>query len=178
MTRQRIRRWVWEGLSALLFAFALVAIPAALALAHGGATITVAPTEVAPGDIVTVKGDGVEAGETFTISLQGPQLNLTLGTVKVTQETFEQGFTLPATVPGDVYQVRAIGADGDTLIAELTVSAGAASAGQPESTEPTAELMQLDRSKPVLQTAIIACAAILSIILGISLVRPKRRGLT
>lgn len=175
MTRQRIRHLAWDGLMAFLCAFAFLVATAGLALAHGGATITVTPSEIAPGGIVTVKGDGVEAGEVFTISLQGPQLNLTLGTVNVTQETFEQGFTVPANVPADVYQVRAIGEDGDTLTAELTVSAGATAAEQPESTEPTAELMQLDRSKPASQTAIIACTALLSITLGIVLLRLRRR---
>ncbi len=175
MTGLQIRRLVWDGLIALSGAFAFFAITVALALAHGGATLTVTPAEVAPGGIVTVKGDGVAAGETFTISLQGPQLNLILGTVYVTQETFEQGFAVPTNVPADVYQVRAVGEDGDTLTAELTVSAGAVAAQQPESTVPTAELMRLDRSKPPLQLVVIAGAVVLSVALGIWLLRPRRQ---
>jgi hypothetical protein len=166
---------VWGGLTAALCLFAVLATAATLALAHGGATLTVAPATIAPGGTVTVKADGVEADATFTISLAGAQFKSVLGTVKTTQDTFEQGFTIPANAPADSYQVQALGEDGDVISADLTVSAGAGATSPAESKEPTAALMQLDRSKPVLQTAVIACAALLSIALGIVLLRPRRR---
>ncbi len=175
MTMQRIRRLAWSGLVALLGLFAVLVTVVTLATAHGGATLTVTPAVIAPGSIVTVKADGVEADATFTISLAGPQFKAVLGTVKTTQDTFEQGFAIPANAPADSYQVQALAEDGDVISAELTVSAGTGATAPTESAQPTAALMQLNRSKSAGQIAVMVVAAVVSAGLGLLLLRPKRR---
>ena len=140
--------------------------------AHGKSELTISPAEITPGGTVMLKASGVEPGETFTISLEGPQFRTNLGTVNVTQETFEQGYTVPANVPADVYQVRAVSEEGETLGAELTVSTVADTASQPESLEPTAELMQLTPNRAAGQIAVMMAAGVLS---GLWLARSRQR---
>ena len=74
--------WLWQT-GAVLLLLGLALLPAVPALAHGEAVMTVSPAVVAPGATINVEGEGVEAGEEFTISLQGVGFETTLGTVTV-----------------------------------------------------------------------------------------------
>lgn len=170
----RQNHWfVWIGLlSALGLVLALgLSLDATPALAHGGAELTVAPTVVAPGGVISVTGEGVEAGEEFTLTLEGMTFQITLGTVVVSNEDFHQTFSVPADTPPDTYQVKATSAEGEVLTAELTVQAGAATAEPTTPAKPSAAPMQLDRSKSTGQLAVIIAGLLLSAGLGLALVR-------
>jgi hypothetical protein len=156
---------------ALLTGLTLGLAELSITQAHGEATLTVSPATVAPGDKVTVKAAGVEAGETFTISLEGAQFKTTLGTVTASGDTFEQIFTIPTNAMPDSYQVRAVAGDGDTLITELTLAQGVEQEQAPaESTEPTDELMLLNRTKPAGTWITVSIAVLISAGLGAWLV--------
>lgn len=157
----------WAGILVLLLALSLSITPA---LAHGEASLTVSPSVVAPGATISVKGEGVEAGEEFTITLEGVSFQATLGTVRVgDDEDFHEEFMVPTDVQPGVYQVRATSAEGEVLTAELTITANATTT---EQAEPSAELMQLDRSKTTTELAVIIAGLLVSVGLGLALVRP------
>jgi len=183
--RRRSNRPVWTrlvGALALLIALGLGVDTTPLglnlgtksALAHGEATLTVSPTVVAPGSDITAKGEGVEAGETFSITLEGLTFQATLGTVTVgDDEDFHEEFTVPTDTPPGTYQVQATSAEGEVLTAELTVEAGAATAEAAAPAEPSAEPMQLDRRKSTGELAVIVAGLLLSAGLGLALVRVR-----
>ena len=159
---------------ALLFVFLTLGLAVTPALAHGKSELTVSPAEIAPGGAVTVKADGVEPGETYTITLEGPQFKANLGKVDVTQDTFEVAYSIPASAPADVYQVRAVSAGNEVISVELTVSGPDAATSAPESTVPTAELMQLPSSRTIGQVGAMIVIAIASVFVGLLLVRPGK----
>jgi hypothetical protein len=71
----------------------------------------------------------------------------------------------------DSYQVRAVAGDGDTLITELTLAQGVEQEQAPaESTEPTDELMLLNRTKPAGTWITVSIAVLISAGLGAWLV--------
>ena len=146
-----------------------------IALAHGGAALTVSPVVVAAGAEITVKGEGVEAGETFTIALAGLNFEATLGTVTVgDDEDFHQEFSVPSDTPPGTYQLRAVSEEGETLTTELSVKAGADAETSPAApAEPSAEWPQLERPRPPGQLAIIIGGLATSAVLGLWLVRKK-----
>jgi hypothetical protein len=158
---------------ALVFGFAALwqAMPA---LAHGGAELTVTPATVAPGGTIQVKAEGVEAGEEFTITLEGLKGEVALGVVTVgDDEDFHEDYTLPADIQSGVYQVTAVSGEGEALTAELTVEAGATGEETSAMPEPSAELMQLDRSKSVGEWAVVIVGLLLSAGVGLALVIKK-----
>lgn len=159
------------GAALLLLGLAL--LPAIPALAHGEAVMTVSPAVVAPGATINVEGEGVEAGEEFTISLQGVGFETTLGMVTVgDDEDFHQEFTIPADAPPGTYQVVAVSGEGETITAELTVEAGE-NAAVSVPAEPSAALMNLERSKSPLEWGVIGAGLLISAGLGLALVREK-----
>lgn len=166
----------WFARFGRLIALSLILGLAALwqampALAHGGAELTVTPTTVAPGGIIQVKAEGVEAGEEFTITLAGLKGQMTLGAVTVgDDEDFHADYAIPADIPAGVYQVTAVSGEGETMTAELTIAAGATAEEAPAMAEPSAELMQLDRSKSTTEWAVIIAGLLLSAGAGLALV--------
>jgi hypothetical protein len=144
------------------------------AQAHEGAEIVVSPSVVAPGEIFTVKGEGVEAGETFTISLDGITYRTLFGDVTAgSDEDFHEEFELPADTPPGPYQVVATSVDGETITAELTVEVGTVNSEPVELEEPSNGLMKLDRKKSGIELGVIIVGLIISTGLGIVLVRVK-----
>ncbi|MBZ0291491.1 MAG: hypothetical protein K8L99_02890 [Anaerolineae bacterium] len=141
-------------------------------LAHGEAALTVSPPVAAAGETITASLDGVESGETFTVKLIGLNIEETLGTMLVAdgEDAVDQDFALPADLPPDVYQVEAITEEGETLVAELTVEASSIDSGSTTAAVPSAEPMQLDRSKPPAELAVIGGGIVISIGLGLWLV--------
>ncbi|MCC6611846.1 MAG: hypothetical protein IT320_00130 [Anaerolineae bacterium] len=163
MRRRAINRF-------LLTAVLLGAISARV-FAHGEATLVVTPTTVSPNSVIRVSGQEVEDGEVFVVTLESTTFIVTLGTVTVEGEDFEQEFTIPDHVPAGTYQVRATTAEGEVISAELTVEAGAGA--ESVAVEPSAALMELDRSKPIGQILAIAAVLLVSAGIGILLVRSK-----
>ena len=169
MWRVRTRRM----LLGFVFIVLVLAVGLSTAFADGAATLTVTPSVVPPGGTITVRADGVEPGEVFTIVLQGTLYEATLGTVEVTEgDGFRQEFLVPEDVPTGFYQVQATSAEGEVLTAELTVEAGAE-----ESTpvKPSAEPLQLDRQKTPLEWGIILTSILVSAVLGIAMIRVSTR---
>lgn len=138
------------------------------AQAHGAAELSVSPTVVAPGGTITVRADGVEAGEVFSITLEGVNYQTSLGTVTVTGDGFDQNFTLPNDVPPGSFQVRATSAEGELIAADLTVTT---TAEPPAAATPTGAEMPLDREKSPGQLAAIMIGLVVSGVLGWVLVR-------
>ena len=135
----------------------LLGVVSAPVFAHGEATLVVTPLTVSPNGVITVSGQEVEDGEVFIVTLESTTFVVTLGTVTAAGEEFEQEFTVPDHVPPGSYQVRATTAEGEVISAELTVEAGAGT--QSAAVEPSAALMELDRSKPIGQIVAIAAVA-------------------
>jgi hypothetical protein len=123
----------------------------------------------------------MEAGEVFAISLDGPTGAISLGEAAVTGEGedanagFTTTFTVPtATAPGS-YTLRAATEAGETATADLTVTAPSEQASiEPVMVEePTGELHQLDRSKPLSQVIAAVVVIALSAAAGFVLVRSR-----
>lgn len=171
---RRSLRAIWIGLvSGWILLLLVPGVGAGRALAHGEAALTVSPAVVAPGAEITVTGEGVEAGEKFTISVEGLNFKATLGTVTVgDDEDFHQDFVVPADAPPGTYQVRATSStEGEVITAELTVEAGPAASVEAASAEPSAELMQLERLRSAGQWVAITVGLAVSAALGLWLVR-------
>lgn len=164
----------WIGVVSILTMFLVLGLEATPVLAHGEATLTVSPSVVAPGGPITIKAEGVEANETFTMTLEGMTVRITLGTVTVGDDKdFHQEFTVPADVPPGVYQMRATTAGGEVITAELTVRAETSATEQAPPAKPSAEFMQLDRRKSTSELVVIIAGLLLSAGLGLVLLRRR-----
>lgn len=166
-------------LGSLILAVALSVGAANVALAHGEPVIAVEPPVVAAGGQITVTGSEMEPGEVFVISLEGAAGAIPLGEATVTGEGEEGGFTATFTVPADTvpgsYVVSAAAEDGDTTLADLTVTAPSeqASAGPATVREATGELHDLERPRSAAQVVAVVAAIALSSVAGLVLVRGR-----
>lgn len=77
----------------------------------------------------------------------------------------------PVDAPPGPYQVRATSAEGEVITVELTIEAGAAVSPAAASAEPSAEPMQLDRSRSTGQWIVIIVGLVVSAALGLWLIR-------
>ena len=158
-------------------AFALV--PLSAALAHGEPVIAVEPAIVAAGGQITITGTEMEPGEVFTITLESLSGSIPLGDASVTGEGGEGGFTATFTVPSDItpgsYTVRATTEEGETASADLTVTAPSelARAEPAMVQEPTGELHEIDRSKPIGQIIAVVAVIAASAVGGLWLIRRR-----
>lgn len=73
----------------MLIAVLLGAVSARV-FGHGEATLVVTPTAVSPNSTIRVSGQEVEDGEVFVVTLESTTFVVTLGTVTVAGEDFEQ----------------------------------------------------------------------------------------
>ena len=157
----------------------IVPLGVGIALAHGTPAIAVEPTIAAAGSPISVTGSDMEAGESFTIMMDGMAGSMKLGMATAMSEGQESGFTMTFTVPADTapgsYTVRAVAEDGDGTTADLTVTAATdqASAGPAMAQEPSAAPHVIDRSKPAGEVAVVVVLALLSGGLGVWLARPR-----
>ncbi len=161
----------------LMFAVAFAAVPLGAALAHGEPVIAVEPAVAAAGGQIIITGTEMEPGEVFTITLVGVAGSIPLGETTVIGEGEEGGFTVTfiipvETVPGS-YTVSAAAEDGDTTTADLTITAPSeeASAAPAVAQEPSGELHEIDRSKPVSQVIAVAIVIAVSAAAGFVLIR-------
>jgi len=163
----------------LLITTALALLPAGAAWAHGEPIITVEPAVVAAGREITVTGTEMEPGEAFALTLQGLAGSFPLGEVTVVGEGEEGGFTATFTVPAEAkpgaYRVSATAEDGDTASADLSVTAPSEKASKEPAMapEPSGELHQIDRTKPIGQVIAIAIVAAFSAAAGFLLIRNR-----
>lgn len=127
-----------------LLAGALLAAPV---LAHGGAEIAVEPSTVPAGGTITLTGEGLGAGETFDVHLEGLSGTIELGEFTADAEgRVVTRFALPADLEPGSYVVEAVAEDGEAVTAELQVVASEAPAAAVER-QTTAATMELDRSR-------------------------------
>ena len=162
MIRSKVWFTLWIGM------FALVVLPTR-ALAHGQPEITVTPDTVAAGSKITVTGDNLGANERFKILAEGLNFTAELGEVNTdADEKFEAEFTIPPIAPEGTYEVKAAGADGHTVVAELTVTAPASG-----DVMPSAAPHELPRSRTPLKVIGLFAAAVVSAGVGLTLVRWK-----
>ncbi len=166
-----LRSLLWSGALALILALTL---NVGLTMAHGGAELTVSPAAAAPGDTITVEGQGLEAGEVFTITLEGMSFQTELGRATVGEdEDFHQQFALPREIPPGTYQVLAVSEEGERLSAELTIVGS--TGGQPAAApEPSAEPMDLDRTISAGQWVVIIAGVVASVGAGVILLRGRK----
>jgi hypothetical protein len=94
----------------------------AFTINQGAATLTFNPTQAAPGASVTVMGAGFQAGESVTLTFNGP----TVGTATAdTTGGVTWTFTVPATLSAGQFGVTATGATSGTVVnATYTLTAG------------------------------------------------------
>ncbi len=71
-------------LRSLIILIGLAFVSIGVVLAHGRPVVAVQPTIAPAGGQITVTGTEMEAGETFTITLEGPTGSIFLGTVTAT----------------------------------------------------------------------------------------------
>jgi hypothetical protein len=89
---------------------------------QGGATLTFNPTQAAPGTQLTVTGAGFQAGETATLSFNGPTVSTATAD---TNGNVTWTFTVPPTLAAGQYGVTATGeTSGVTVNATYTLVAG------------------------------------------------------
>jgi len=107
-------------------------------LGHGtGAVIEVVPETVTAGGTVTVVGENLEPNDERILILTGADVRLDLGTVVTDADgMFSLSVTIPAHLPGAVYEFQVIG--DEILTAQLNVAAapGSLAGTQPAAGEP------------------------------------------
>ena len=157
----------------------LVLMQVNVVFAHGEPVLRVEPPVAASGGSITVTGTEMEPGEVFSLVLEGAATSVSLGQVTVEGDGDEGGFEVIVSLPIDLapgsYSVRASTEEGETAVADLTVTASAAEAdpGPAMVEEPSGEPHLLDRTKSAGQVAGIAAAAAASAILGVWLIRRR-----
>jgi len=119
----------------------------------------------------------MEEGELFVITLEGMTDSILLGEAAVIEEGgeggFEATFIVPLDTPPGAYTVRAATAD-ETALVEITITPPVEEASAEPAVaiqEPSGELHELDRSKPAVQVIGVVIAALVSLGLGLWLVR-------
>lgn len=163
----------------LMVAGALAAVPLGAALAHGEPVIVVEPVVVAAGGQIILTGTEMEPGEVFTITLEGLTGSIPLGEATVIGEGEEGSFTATFTISAEVapgsYTLQAVTKEGETATTDLTITPPAeeASAAPAMAQEPTGELHELDRSKPIGQIIAVAVVIALSTAAGFVLIRNR-----
>lgn len=166
-------------LLSLMIATALAIVPLGAAMAHGEPVIAVEPAVAAAGGQIIITGTEMEPGEVFAITLEGVAGSILLGEATVAGEGEEGGFTATFTIPSDIapgsYTVRAATEAGETATADLTITPPSeqASAAPAMAQEPTGELHEIDRSKPIGQIAAVVVVIALSAAAGFVLIRSR-----
>lgn len=157
-----------------LFSLIVTVLPI---VAHGEAVLSVSPAVASAGETITSRLEEVEAGETFTVMLLGLNFEATLGTMTIPdgEEALSQEFMIPSDVPSGIYQIQALNEEGESLSAELSVENSLTDITSNNFVEPSDEPMQLDRSKPTGELALIVAVIVISAGLGFWLVIVSQR---
>ena len=164
-------------MTAVVAAALLVVLAVGVAFAHGEPVIRVDPPVVAAGGSMTVTGTEMEPGEVFDLALEGAATSVSLGQATAEGEDEDAGFVVTRVIPADLapgsYRLRASTEEGESAVADLTVTAAAAQAdaGPAMVQEPSSEPHVLERRKPVGQVAAVALLAAASAGFGLWLIR-------
>ena len=164
--------------SLILFMLAtLILVPLRNAQAHGEPVIAVQPYIAPAGGQITITGTEMESGEIFAITLESTTSAIPLGEATATGEGEEAGFVATFIIPADAapgsYTVRAATEEGEVTTADLTVTEASTQASSAPAMvqEPTGDLHMLDRTKPKVHVAGVVFLALISLVLGLLLVR-------
>lgn len=112
----------------------LFAWPVIPAYAHGE-SIEATPSEVKPGETVTVTGKEFEAGEEVEMSLEGVRGVVDLGHAEVSEDgSFSEPLTIPSSAAAGSYLLVATTAE-DRITVDFAVLKGGEAASSPGSTE-------------------------------------------
>lgn len=166
-------------LTSIVAAAILAMNPVGVAFAHGEPVIRVDPPIVAAGGSITITGTEMEPGEVFDLVLEGAATSVSLGQATVEGEGEEGGFVVTLTLPADLapgtYRLRASTEEGESAVADLTVTAVVteADSGPAMVQEPSGEPHLLDRAKPAGQVPGIVALALGSAVLGVWLIRRR-----
>ena len=166
-------------LTSVVAASVLALYPVGVALAHGEPIIRVDPAIASAGGSITITGTEMEPGEVFDLVLEGAATSVSLGRTTAEGEGEEGGFVVTLTLPGDLapgsYRLRASTEEGESAVADLTVTAAAIEAdpGPAMVQEASREPHVLDRSKPAGHVAGVAALAAASAVLGVWLIRRR-----
>ena len=164
-------------MTAVVAAALLVVLAVGVAFAHGEPVIRVDPPVVAAGGSMTVTGTEMEPGEVFDLALEGAATSVSLGQATAEGEDEDAGFVVTRVIPADLapgsYRLRASTEEGESAVADLTVTAAAAQAdaGPAMVQEASSEPHVLERRKPVGQIAGVALLAAASAAVGLWLIR-------
>ena len=183
----RVRR----SIGMCLLAVGMLASVPTLLFAHPKGTLTVRPNQASPGDTLVIRGAKLEPGALFRVELRGALRTLSFGRVHADSTG---GFELRAPVAPDVtpgaYVVAAVASDGDVSAqADVTLDApgrGAPGAvgsmphmagmdgmpGMGNMPMATAERLKVEVPTTGGQWIAIAVVVLLSILIGLYLLRP------
>ena len=148
--------------------------------AHGQPVIVPNAPIIAAGDVITITGSDMEAGEVFTLTLEGISGSSLLGSATAIAAGEEAGFTATFTVPESIkpgtYTLKAATADGDGATTDLTVTppASQASAAPIEARMASGELHAVERPRSVGLLIGVIVAMLISGALGIWLAWPRK----
>src|SRR3990172_5984169 len=164
-------------MTAVVAAALLVVLAVGVAFAHGEPVIRVDPPVVAAGGSMTVTGTEMEPGEVFDLALEGAATSVSLGQATAEGEDKDAGFLVTRAIPADLapgsYRLRASTEEGESAVADLTVTAAAAHPhpGPAMVQEASSEPHVLERRKPMGQIAGVALLAAASAAVGLWLIR-------
>lgn len=179
----QLSRSIAMSLTSLFFLTSL-----GIAWAHGEPQIRVTPEVVAPGGSIEIRGESLTENGEITIRLQGAIFETMLGTtIGDAEGSFVVTMAIPLEAPGGTYVVRAVGADGKTASAQITVSEPPPTPTREAATtppvsatpeaegheEPSAAEHQIPRSRSTVEWALILLGAGLSAGVGLFLVRAR-----
>ncbi len=155
---------------------AIATLAAAPVSAHGtGASLEVAPDTITAGGTVTVVGENLEPNDTRILVLTGADVTLDFGEVTTDAEgMFRMEITIPAHLPGAVYQVQAIGDEVMSVSLNVEAAAGMASSAPAAATDPAPR--QRGGFELAIHLAMAALAAGLGVLLVVGAERLGRQG--
>ena len=136
------------------------------AYAHGE-SIQAAPSEVKPGELMTVTGEEFEPGEEVELALEGVRGTIPLGHADVNEDgSFSESLTIPSSAAAGSYQLVAATAE-DRITLDFTVLQGGEAASSPGT-------MEVVFQRSTTETIVIGLIAVALVASGTALVFPNR----
>ena len=147
---------------------ALYTFGGGVALAHGDKGVTVQPLTPKPGEVITVKGEGLGtegAKSEVEVRIIGMGVDIDLGEAEAGDDgDFTAQFRVPADMKPGSYQLQAKGAETATTEITVVAAAGAENTAQPAM---AAEPVPPVRERPLWET--ISLVALFGVLAGLGL---------
>ncbi len=147
---------------------ALFTFGGGVALAHGGKGVTVQPLTPKPGEVITVKGEGLGtegAKSEVEVRIIGTGVDIDLGEAEAGDDgDFTAQFRVPADLKPGTYQLQAKGAETATTEITVVAAAGAENTAQPAM---AAEPVPPVRERPLWET--VSLIALFGVLAGLGL---------